>query len=367
MYAYLFIAFAIITAIQCIYYFAFIISSFSKNKRKASSEHAISVIVCAKNEANNLRQFLPSIFNQNYKNSFEVVLINDRSTDDTALVFEEFADQYSNIKLVNVQNCENFWGNKKYALTLGIKAASHEHLLFTDADCKPVSTHWISEMTSHFSDKKNIILGYGAYEKKKKSFLNKLIRFETLFTAIQYMSYAKLGNPYMGVGRNLAYTKTEFFKVNGFIKHIKVRSGDDDLFVNEVATKKNTIVSLTKESFTNSVAKKTYSEWIRQKRRHVSTANHYKIKDKLLLGLFYSSQFLFWTVGIVLLSLQIEPQFSSIIIAVRFLLFYSAIGLYSKKLDEKDLIIFAPITEITLIFIQFFIFLKNKIAKPKHW
>src|SRR5690606_31531776 len=114
-------------------------------------------------------------------------------------LFEEFEKQDSRVKLVKVDNNEAFWGNKKYALTLGIKAAKYEYLVFTDGDCYPNSKNWITEMTSQFTQQKTIVLGYGAYTKVKNSLLNKIIRFETLLTATQYFGWAKVGKPYMAV------------------------------------------------------------------------------------------------------------------------------------------------------------------------
>lgn len=359
-----------VVGIQVIYYLFFLkLLPSGKDKRRqigVSPNLPVSVIVCAKNEAENLKSFLPSILNQDYP-KFQIILINDASRDDTLEIMEAFQEQFSNIKIVNVRNNETFWANKKYALTLGIKAAEYEHLLFTDADCKPVSNHWISEMSKQFSESKSIVLGYGSYAKIKKSFLNKLIRFETLLTAVQYFSYASWGNPYMGVGRNLAYTKTEFFKANGFINHIKVRSGDDDLFINEVANGKNTTICSSEESFTVSQPKTSFKAWIHQKRRHISTAKLYKSKHKLLLGIFYSTQLLFWTLPIVLLIFLFQWPWVVGLISFRFLIQWIALGKASKKLMEKDLVPIIPILECFLIFFQLIIFITNLISPPKHW
>jgi glycosyltransferase involved in cell wall biosynthesis len=239
MFDYLLLALCIITAIQSIYYLLFLAPLFESKKTTNKNSEPVSVIICAKNEAENLKSYLPKILEQNYTPGYEIVIINDRSTDSIAEVIHTFSQKYSNLKIVNVvpiEGYENFWGHKKHALTLGIKAASHEQLVFTDADCFPSSDTWIEQIASKYSTKKTIVLGYGAYQKTKNSLLNKMIRFETLITAVQYFSYAKLGFPYMGVGRNLAYKKTEFFNVKGFVKHIGIKSGDDDLFINEVAT-----------------------------------------------------------------------------------------------------------------------------------
>jgi len=360
-------AFIAIVIIQVVY-FLFIFGNFAflKQKKPTSKNIAVSVIICAKNEAENLKTFVPSIINQAYPN-FEIVLINDSSHDDTLEVIETFAEAHNNIKVVNVKSIEAFWGNKKYALTLGIKASKNDYLLFTDADCKPVSKHWISEMSAYFSPKKSIVLGYGAYSKVKYSFLNKLIRFETLMTAVQYFSLAKIGLPYMGVGRNLAYTKNEFFNANGFIQHIKVRSGDDDLFINQVANSKNTALCFSDTSFTYSVPKTSFLSWYKQKRRHVSTAKLYKTKHKLLLGLFYLSNVLFWALALTLFAIQYNWPLILGLFLFRLCSQYLILGLSSKKLKELDLLFLLPFLEITLIIFQFAIFINNLVSKPNFW
>ena len=280
---------------------------------------------------------------------------------------ESFKSNYSNIKIVDVKTIEAFWGNKKYALTLGIKASSNNFLLFTDADCQPVSNQWIKEMSAHFSNTKSIVLGYGAYGKIKGSLLNKLIRFETLLTATQYFSYTLIGLPYMAVGRNLAYRKELFFETSGFINHIKVKSGDDDLFINQIANAQNTAICVSKESFTESISKSTLKEWISQKRRHISTAKYYKFKHKLLLSVYYISQLLFWILAIILLSTKTFWEIVAGLVLLRFLILFMSLGKASKKLNEGDLIPFFPILEVFLISLQFFIFIKNLISKPTHW
>jgi glycosyltransferase involved in cell wall biosynthesis len=360
-------AFLVIVGIQFVYYvIVFSKFSFAKGDNPSLKNIPVSVIICAKNEAKNLSVLIPKLLEQNYK-QFEIVLINDASSDNSLEIMESFKAKYSNIKIVNVVNNEAFWGNKKYALTLGIKAATHEFLLFTDADCIPNSKYWIKTISSHFSKNKSIVIGYGAYAKQKGSFLNKLIRFETLLTAVQYFSYTKIGLPYMAVGRNLAYKKDTFFKTNGFISHFKIRSGDDDLFVNEAATKKNTSICFSEDSFTISKPKTTFIEWFNQKRRHVSTAHHYKFKHKFILGLFYVSQFLFWLLAIVLLAVAFKPITVMLLIGLRFMFQYIIIGYSAKKLDEKDIILLLPLLELFLIVFQFYIFITNLVSKPIHW
>jgi len=362
----LLVLFLVVSIINILYYLGYFSFATSENNKPGSSNIPVSVIICAKNEAENLRQFVPSILNQKYPN-FEVVLINDASEDDTLEVMENFLQDDPRIRLVNVQNNEAFWGKKKYALTLGIKKAKNPYLIFTDADCAPVTDLWIEKMAANFNSEKSIVLGYGGYFKNKASFLNKLIRFETLLTAIQYFSYAKWGLPYMGVGRNLAYTSKEFYEQNGFATHLHVRSGDDDLFVNQAATAGNTAVCFDKEAITRSEPKTNFKSWFRQKRRHVSTTRFYKINHKLLLGMFYFSQLAFWILLVVLLLLQIQWQLVLAVFGIRLLIQYIVFWKSAQKLDELDLIWMLPVLELFLICIQFGIFSINLISKPTNW
>jgi glycosyltransferase involved in cell wall biosynthesis len=359
--------FIFVVVIQLAYYLGiFGKFAFAKAQKTVPKKLPISVIVCAKNEEENVKNFIPLLAEQDYPD-FEIVLIDDASSDDTLEVFEEFEKQYPNVRLVKVKNNEAFWGNKKYALTLGIKAAKKEYLLFTDADCYPASKDWITAMSSQFTLHRTVVLGYGGYERIANSFLNKLIRFETLLTAIQYFSWAKLGLPHMGVGRNMAYKKEEFFNVNGFIEHIQIRSGDDDLFINQAANGKNVTIAYTPESFTYSKPKTSFKDFFTQKRRHVATANYYKPIDKFQLGLFYCSQLLFLILPVLLLAFQFQWILVLSLIGLRYLAAWIVVGFSAGKLKENDIKFWFPVVEIVLIFTQINIFIANIFSKPVHW
>ena len=235
--------------IQMVYYlFIFPLISTYKSTGRKGKENPVSVIICAKNEANNLSRFLPLVLDQNYPD-FEVIVVNDSSTDNTEALLNELSGKFKNLRFTNIPENEKFKHGKKLALTVGIKAAMHENLLFIDADCYPADREWIRLMSGRFTKQKTIVLGYGRYE-RRKGLLNILIRYETVFTAIQYFSFSIKGKPYMGVGRNLAYNKSLFFNNKGFASHYHIQTGDDDLFINEVANNKNTAIEFRKESHT---------------------------------------------------------------------------------------------------------------------
>ncbi|MBK5212905.1 MAG: glycosyltransferase [Flavobacteriaceae bacterium] len=357
--------FGAVVLINCVYYLLFSKFSFLKTSEKIASEkYPVSLIVCAKNEVENLQKHIPLWQKQNYPD-FEIILINDASVDETLEVMESFAENDPRIQIVNVQNNEAFWANKKYALTLGIKRAKNKRLIFTDADCYPASDEWLATMASKFSDKKQLVLGYGAYE-KQPGFLNKIIRFETLMTAIQYFSYAKAGNPYMGVGRNLGYTSTLYYENNGFMSHIKIPSGDDDLFVNEAANSENVAICMEPDAFTYSLPKKKKKKWLIQKKRHYSTAKLYKPKHRFLLGIYFLFNLLFWPLAAAILFTDFWI-YGLAIFFLRLLFQYIIIGKAAKKLKEQDLISFIPFYELFLVFTQISIFISKSSEKNARW
>ena len=337
------------------------------NIHKASSlifSEPISIIVCAKNELQNLRDKLPIILSQDYPN-YEVIVVNDQSVDDTAVLLKEFEKQYPNLVVVTIDEHIKHWPGKKFALTLGIKTAKHEHLLLTDADCLPNSKNWVKQMCNNFAET-DIILGYGGYE-KKKGILNKLIRFDTFNVAQQYLSYALIGQAYMGVGRNMAYKKSLFFDHKGFANHMHIASGDDDLFIQEVAKKDNVSIEITEQAHTTSAVIEKWGEWIYQKRRHITTAPLYKIKFKVLLSLYPYAQLLFWVALFSLITLQAPLTIIATLLGVKLLLSYLVNYKTMKALKVLDLYWIHPVYEIAHICIQGIFVLLNLISKPKKW
>jgi len=300
----------------------------------------ISVIISARNEATNLRANLPAILEQNYPD-FEVVVVNDCSFDTSDAVLTRLHESYPHLKIVTITEHARFKTGKKFALTLGIKAAKNEHLLFTDADCSPASAHWIKRMAANFRGGVQIVLGYSPYS-RTGNILNPFIRFETIKTAINYLSAALNGDAYMGIGRNLGYTKKLFFGSKGFASHMHVLSGDDDLFVNENATADNTAIEIHKEAFTYTEAKTTLSGWFRQKRRHFGVGKLYKRRHRTTLSLDAVSGFLFYTLFVLSLVLNYEPLLTLGVFIFRLIVQLVVYHKTFMKLNGRDLLWYLP-------------------------
>jgi glycosyltransferase involved in cell wall biosynthesis len=261
-------------------------------QNESKSLPGVSIIVAAFNELENLKELLPLLAQQEYPN-FEIVIADDRSSDGTYDFLLNNDLNINNLTFVRILDLPQHFTAKKYAVTMAIKKSKYKYLLFTDADCRPESEFWLSEMASQISEDKEIVLGFSRY-KELKGGLNALIRYETFQTALQYFSFALAKVPYMGVGRNLLYKKDLFWKNNGFTSHFGLLSGDDDLFINEAATKNNVAICISESSFTVSEPKTTWEDWYIQKKRHLSVGKKYKFRDKFNLGLLWISQLVSW-------------------------------------------------------------------------
>jgi glycosyltransferase involved in cell wall biosynthesis len=363
----LFYGFCFITLIQLFYYsFFFIRLAFYKPGNKASSQtQPVSVIICARDEAANLVKNLPGSLVQQYATTHEVIVVDDNSYDDTKYLLEEFKKTYKQLHVVELKQEAKFIPGKKFPLSVGIKTAKYETVLLTDADCVPASEYWIDKMQQTYHDDTEIVLGYGAYH-KKGGLLNKLIRWETFHTALQYFSYALAGQAYMGVGRNLSYKKTVFFRHKGFTAHNNIASGDDDLFIKTATTKKNTKINIDADTFTLSEPARTWQQWVHQKKRHYSTAKYYKPKHKFLLGLYSLSQFLFYPLFATSIIFY-GWQYALAVFGIRFLLQAIVFYFCMKKLQEKDLFPLFLILDVWMFF-YYIIFAVTLIKRPeKRW
>jgi len=314
-----------------------------------TAKSPISIVVCARNEIANLEKYLPSLLNQNYP-EFEVIVVNDRSWDGTEEFLEQLEKQYANLKVVKILDNDKFIAGKKFAVTMGIKAAKYEWLVFTDADCAPQSANWLMYMQQPADDKTEIVLGYSPYL-KKRGLLNALIRFETFFTAVNYLSFALKGMPYMGVGRNMAYKRALFFKNKGFAAHMHIPSGDDDLFVNAHATSSNTEIRINKESHVWSEPNRSWAGYLRQKKRHFGAGKFYKSKHKFILSLQIIFQFLFYVGFAACMFFSFETRYLAgglflLSIIIRCLVYPKLLN----RLNYKDLRWWFPILDILLFF-----------------
>ncbi len=291
-------------------YYLFVFLPLARHESETSTvsgqSEGVSVLVCAWNELENLRELLPLLDAQAYP-EFEVIVLDDRSEDGTDDFIKEHAHEWSHVRTVRIDQEFPHITPKKYALTVGMKHARYSVALMTDADCRPVGTNWLAGMAAQLSPDKEIVLGFSPYY-QQAGLLNWFIRCETFYTAVQYLSLARAGRAYMGVGRNLMYRTALFFSHKGFYTHKHVVGGDDDLFMNQAATDTNTAIALDPETFVYSFPKTTWGTWLKQKKRHLSVGKHYRAANKLRLGLLSASHVGTWVFGLAMLVWGIDTQ-----------------------------------------------------------
>jgi len=318
----------------------------------------LSVVICARNEAENLRKFLPAVLEQDYP-SFEVVVVNDCSEDNSFDILGAMMNRYPHLKVSTIQKDPGFAHTKKLAMLIGIKAAKNDLLVFTDADCQPVSKLWLRAVASAASGKADLIIGYGGYI-PEKSFLNSYIRYETMFTAMQYFGMAMAGVPYMGVGRNLAYRRSYFFDRGGFGPHNHIMSGDDDLFVNRNATADNCSLMYSHDSFTRSVAQENIITWAKQKRRHFSAATYYRQGDKVRLALEPLSRVAYYGLLVTLLIMLVSWPVVLFIALGRLIMRAVILRKATETFNEERLWFFSLFFDIFAPFVSAFLYLTSR-------
>ena len=350
-----------------LFYYLFFYSriAFHKPNKLANEIQPVSIIICGKNEAENLEKFLPLILEQEFPD-FEVIVVNDCSMDETEMLLAQMREKHHRLRFTTIVEDEKFKHGKKLAVTVGVKSAKHNNIVFIDADCYPETKQWLYSMQQGFGWGKEIVLGYGGYE-EQKGFLNKFIRFDAMFVAINYLSFAKAHLPYMGIGRNLAYKKPLFFKNKGFATHYELNSGDDDLFVNETSNKKNTIVVLDNNSIVRTIPKMSLRELYLQKKRHLTTSDRYKYKHQFLLTLEPFTRLLYYLLIVPAIVLAPEPLCWYVIgiASLRLIIQLIIIKFSMIKLKEKKLLLYSPILDILLPLFYLYIHIINILTSDK--
>lgn len=341
-----------------LFYAAYFFWPFARRAPEAASNEPgpdtepVSIVVCARNELDNLRRLLPLLLQQDHPAGFEIVLIDDRSHDDTYLYAQQLAQYYPDkVRLVSVSSTPAGFAPKKYALTLGIKATRHARLLFTDADCIPATNQWLRLMQRGFAhNAADMVLGFSAYT-EAPGFLNKLIRYETLLTAAQYLSFAWRGRPYMGVGRNLAYTRACFTATKGFASHIRQLSGDDDLLVQDAVRAGQRVAVVAEPSaHTLSEPAATWAVWWHQKRRHLSAGRAYRLPDRLRVGTFVLANMLFYLTTVVLVFSPNNWVPLAVVWVLRTLFVSAAYARLSRRLDQPVIVGLLPVLDAVYFF-----------------
>jgi glycosyltransferase involved in cell wall biosynthesis len=305
----------------------------------------VSVVLVTKDEQENLKERLPVILEQQYPD-FEVVIVNNASSDETEFVLKVFQKIYPQLKVVNLYSeAPNKFLGKKYPLSIGIKSAKNDCVLLTNVNCVPNSLFWIMNMVRGLSQTRNTIIGFNFYEREKTLF-NSLVQYDTIINAINYGGMALLGNPYKATGDNIIISREEFFNSGSFLSLYNVACGDMELYVNRITKGKKTSVILNEEAYIKTETPQSFSLWCRYKKRNIKTAYYYKFLDKLLVAIPSWTTLFFYATFVTLFLLNFPWQWiltgCILKFAIQIIFFQNA----SKVLMKNNLCIFAPLFEI---------------------
>lgn len=286
---------------------------------------SVSVIIASKNESDNLEVNLPAILSQDYPN-FEVIVVNCGSTDETDMVLKGLEQNHNNLYQTYIPENAETKNEKKLALTVGIKAAKNDILLFTEANCKPCSDQWIREFASAFQGGKEIVLGFCKLDFEKKFAFRRFTAFDNLILGIKYLSMAIIHKPFMGIGRNMAYRKELFFREKGFSSILNIEDGEDDLFINRSANGMNTTVAISPESMTTTNIVDRFSTWKALKSKYLYTKQYYKGAQSFIFGCETFSKYGFYlsVAGAILLfafnyTAYLIPAFAALLFLIRYI------------------------------------------------
>lgn len=275
-------------------------SSSSKKSAVTYPEEGVTVLVTARNKYQYLKVLIPKLFEQDYP-KFDVLIVNDQSTDRTKRLLEDLFIKYPKLRSVTIKYTPKHLTAKKFALTLGFKVAKNDVILLTEADSLPSSNQWIRKMTAPVREQgKTFALGYSGYT-QPSSTLGRWVKFESLLKALFFLSFSLWKAPFMGVGRNLCYRKSFFMEVKAFKGFWDVQGGEDALFVNAYATGKNTQVVIDPQAMTTSECTENWKEYLAQEKQVFQAERNLKVEDKRKVGIYAISQALYWIGGIGLL------------------------------------------------------------------
>lgn len=362
----IFYIFLVSSALLLLYHLTALIALGFYKYKYETHNLSVSVVVSAHFEYANLQKLIPTLLEQKHQH-FEIVIVDDKSEDGSYEYLQEMSSKHDQLKFVRIDHTPDHISDKKYALTLGIKAAQNDIILLTDADCVPASDEWITKMTAPFADDKvNIVLGASVYQ-RESGLVNIITRIETLYTVLSYALFALLGNPYMGVGRNLGIRKSFFMEKKGYGKYQGLLGGDDDLFVNEHAKASNTRLVMKSSASTCSRSKKTWKDYVIQKKRHMSVGKFYRLKDRMILGAIILIKIIFWltffTVIVTDYSInEILIAFISVLVSLLGVLF-----VLKRKIGESTKLWLLPILDIIYLICYLSIGLKVKFTKKVKW
>lgn len=263
----------LIIAVYCVM-IGYAISGWKKLKVEEESEPwlGISILIAARNEAQNIETVIRDIFNQSYASElFELIVIDDHSEDETLSIAESLKVEFQNLKVLSNTNGEG----KKAALVTGIQEAKFETIATVDADCR-VPSEWLITMTSHWQQGQTKMLLGPIVLEAEPLILQQAQAMENLAIMGLTGGFGSHQKPIMANGANLFFDKKYFEEIGGYASS-ENPSGDDVFTMLQFSEKWPESVRFVKhyESAVLTRPEPTFSNFWQQRKRWLSKKGGY--------------------------------------------------------------------------------------------
>ncbi|MBQ0016991.1 MAG: glycosyltransferase [Bacteroidales bacterium] len=348
---------AVVTLIYLFVYYGVTFMRVSRKQRQQESsskyhnlQPEVSIVVVASSQANLLREHLVQLLEQTYP-TFEVVVVDYQSHDDTPFVLKVLSAQYPNLKCVRMSEDINLFQSRLYPLSIGIRSAKYDTIVLVEPACVPSDKNWLTALMGGYrSDDDKIVLGY-THLNVRKGLLGCLEKYDNLVYHCSFLSAASLNVPYTGCGWNLSYRRSFFFDRGAFIQFYDEADEADDLFVNHNANKHNTNYVITNKSMMQVSAPETFKEWHLLRRHRIATRKLYSSWRSTYISLTPLMTILFYAACVMMFvnNLTIPWVIPVALLLIKFLWQIVCVAQVSKSFSLGNIHWAAPLLELYFI------------------
>ncbi|MEI8085815.1 MAG: glycosyltransferase [Paludibacter sp.] len=328
---------------------------------EGSKKISISLVVACKNEEVHLQRLLSCLAQQSFQN-FELILVNDHSTDGTSRIMQKAVSAFSNLQILNSTGF-----GKKQAIKDAIILANGKIIVTTDADCTP-SFHWLETIVSFYKKYPSDLIICPVRLSNSGSLFSHLQSLEFTSLVASGGAAAGAGMPILCNGANLAFTKKAWLQSQNDL-HLEEPSGDDIFLLQSIKKRRGVIRFLKSESaFVTTKATNTLGEFYRQRQRWAAKSPSYTDWQLIITACIVLSISL---LVLLLFGLSIyDPSYWKVLIAtttVKFLIDASFLFSVRTFFQLQYVWWYAFLLSMIYPFYIVFIALSALLFKPKNW
>lgn len=317
---------------------------FKKYPKNKTLYKSVTILIVARNEEKNINSTLNSLKNLDLTDlDWEIILVNDASTDRTLKLMKDFKKNYKNVRIINIEEKNQNFKGKKFGITKAVNIANGDYIYMTDGDCR-VKKNWIKSTIGYFKENVGMLIGWIDY--KYYSIFEKIETVESIAGTIFTFSWVAYNNPPYCSGGNMAFQKKAFLKVNGYKNTKNIASGDDTFLLKKIK-KLYKIIPIYNEN--TSIKTKKY-----ENKKNKKDKNKRKYGKNFLMGRLNLSIFIFGIIYHIILLIGIFLFINNFLflslLGLKFIMEFFIFIIGTFKLNKKDYIFLFPLYYIFLPF-----------------